>query len=214
MLGNEGYDGVNVRACARAGWESLDMFGITVSTCELDDAPAANHDAPYDSPGEEYVIDFADGKHGDCDAVNDPPWHTPGEAGWLDSDGQCRIDFPPGGAVWGTDLQPADFEPPSSCAGALDTLIVSEQAVWLPVHDAHRHEPPQTQYRSVRVAKFVVTGYYFGDNDNQQKKSRITGELPCESTDTSTRRCVSGVFTGETQPLSALAGNAIVKLIG
>jgi hypothetical protein len=179
MMGNEGYDGTAVRACARVTWERISVLGLTVSTCEAEDAPVGGPE-PYIA-ADEYVIQFVAGRHDDCAPLHAAPWHTPGEAGFLDSDGRCRIDMPDDGEVWGDDLDDPRFEPPRRCADALDTLISSGQAVWVPVHDAHQHRFGRTGYRNVRVAKFVVTGYYFGDDRDERRRSGITGDLPCES---------------------------------
>jgi hypothetical protein len=104
------------------------------------------------------------------------------------------------------------YEPP--CGSALASLI--GQAVWVPVFDAHRHPTTtRTDYRIVNVAKFVVTGYYFGNNPDEQRKSTLTDSLPCETTLGGPRySCISGVFTGETRALHTLTGDAIVRLVG
>src|SRR6185312_8873808 len=162
------------------------------------------------------VIDFVDDEHGDCSPVRDFPWHTPGEAGWLHGDGGCLVDLPDSGTVWGDDLDGPGFQPPGDCADELDRLRATGAAVWVPVHDAHQHDGSgHTGYRVRRVAKFLVTGYYFGDDSGQRSaKSTDSGELPCQSDGGETRRCVSGFFVGASQPLFAIAGDAIVKLIG
>jgi hypothetical protein len=210
MVGNADYDGTSVRACARVSWERVDVLGLTVSTCELDDAPIPAG-APF-GPRDEYVVNFLTGAHGPCGAVQFP-WRRARHAGLLDADGQCRTNVPEDGEMGGPEPISAPYRP-SCSTSALDALIASGQPVWVPVHDAHLRFGSRGEYRVVSVAKFVVTGYYFGDRPSERRRSVLTGTLPCESTPTQDFSCISGVFVGQSQPLYSLAGDAIVKLVG
>jgi hypothetical protein len=212
MLGNEGYDGAAVRACARVSWERIGVLGLTVSTCELADAPTP--DGTSYGSDDEYVVQFLAGHHSDCSGVVAvAPWGHADHAGYLDASGACLTQVPEDAEMWGNEPISAPYGPPCSTA-ALDALIASGQPVWVPVHDAHRHLGTRTAYRVVGVAKFVVTGYYFGDEPDEQKKSELADALPCESTPSQDRSCISGVFLGESHPLYNLAGDAIVRLVG
>ena len=211
MAGNEGYDGISVASCARVTWEKeedVKVLAMTVSTCELAGAPDGGP-APY-GPLDEYVIDFVANAHGDCAGVPEAPWQVAGPAGWLNGDGQCELDLPNDGRASGDDLLAPDYEPPSACSNRLDNLVNTGDEVFVPVHDAHDHIGTTTEYRHTGVVKFVVTGYELGPGGSRD--SSITNTPPCEPADD--RRCVSGVFIGAPQPLSSLAGDAIVKLIG
>jgi hypothetical protein len=211
MVGNGDYDGAAVRACARVAWERVDVLGLTVSTCELDDAPIPGG-APY-GPADEYVVNFLTGAHGACGPVSPFPWRRARHAGLLDTNGQCRTEVPDDGDMRGNEPNSAPYRPSCSTA-ALNALIASGQPVWVPVHDAHQRLGSRAAYRVVSVAKFVVTGYYFGNRPDEQRPSVLTRTLPCESTPTQDFSCISGVFVGQSQPLYSLAGNAIVKLVG
>jgi hypothetical protein len=213
LTGNEGYDGTAVRACARVSWERIDVLGLTVSTCEFEDAPIPNGGPPYGAD-DEYVVQFLTGHHGGCaGAVGAGSWGHADHAGYLDANGACRTEVPEDAEMWGDEPISAPYEP--SCPkAALDALIASGRPVWVPVHDAHRHVGPRTAYRVVSVAKFVVTGYYFGDDPDEQKKSVLSDALPCESSPSQDRSCISGVFVGPSQPVYSLAGDAIVRLVG
>jgi len=204
------FDGTAVRACARVSWEPAKVLALTVSTCERAAAPTAGA-GPYVAR-DEYVIDFKDGSFPACRTRVSPPWVTPDNAGWLDNDGQCFLDLP-GRTVWGDDLTAPAFRPPLPCASSMDDLIAAEGAVWVVVHDAHQHNGDRIGYRVWRLAKFVVTGYYFGGSGPRHVSS-ITGDLPCQSSFGQIRRCVSGVFVGTPQPLSSFGTDSIVKLIG
>jgi hypothetical protein len=210
MVGNSDYDGTSVLACARVSWERVDVLGLTVSTCELAGAPVPNG-APY-GPRDEYVVNFLTEAHGPCGPVQFP-WQRARHAGLLDTDGLCRTEVPEDGVMRGPEPNSAPYRPSCGTA-ALNALIDSGQAVWVPVHDAHRRLGSRGEYRVVSVAKFVVTGYYFGDRPGQRRPSVLTGTLPCRSTPTRDFSCISGVFVGQSQPLHSLAGNAIVKLVG
>jgi hypothetical protein len=212
LVGNEGYDGAAVRACARVSWERINVFGLTVSTCEFADAPSPSG-PPY-GPGDEHVVQFQTDSYGRCGPGIPGRWDSASHAGYLDANGQCLTDVPGDGEMWGDeppDLGP--YEPPCGRA-ALDALINSGQPVWVPVHDAHRHVGSRTVYRVLSVAKFVVTGYYFGNDPDEQRRSVLTGALPCQSSPGRPHSCISGVFAGPSQPLHTIADDAIVKLIG
>jgi hypothetical protein len=214
IAGNESYDGTAVRACSRVTWERVDVLGLTVSTCEFNAAPAGGP-GPYGS-SDEVMTDTNDLSRPGCHNPVVDPWKEPDNSGWLDHDANCLVDLPANGVIQGDLLTGPDFQPPDACVDRLDALIASGESVWLPVHDAHQHpNSDQVTYRTVAVAEFVVTGYWFGDQAGQRSKpSTISGPLPCTSAGPRPMRCVSGVFTGESRPTYNVAGDAIVRLIG
>jgi hypothetical protein len=212
LAGGGAGAGTAVAACARVSWERINAIGLTVSTCELADAPTP--DDPDYGPGDEHVVNFLDGHHGECDrVVGGGPWGHADHAGILDANSRCLTDVPDDAQAWGD--EPIDPPYRMRCTSALNDLIATGQPVWVLVHDAHRHDGTRTAYRIVSVAKFVVTGYYFGDEPDEQRESRLTDSLPCEAIGRDDERsCISGVFVGESRPLYTIADDAIVRLIG
>jgi hypothetical protein len=212
LVGNEDFEGATVRACARVSWERINVLGLTVSTCERAGAPTPSG-PPY-GPAAEHTVNFQTGAQGRCGPGIPGHWDSASHAGYLDANGQCFTDVPDDGEMWGN--EPPDvgrYAPPCGRA-ALDALIASGEPVWVPVHDAHRHVGSRTAYRVTSVAKFVLTGYYFGNDPDEQKHSVLTGALPCQSSPGQPHSCISGVFVGPSQPLHTIAAGAIVRLIG
>ena len=216
LPGNAGFDGVGVRACARATWEpTAGVLAMTISTCEFDDSTAGGTDfalappyPPYPDPLDEHTINFLDPTGCDPDPSS-PGWQRPGPAGFLNGDSSCEFDVPLDGIVSGDDVTPPTFAAPPACVARLITAVTSREVVLVPVHDGIHDDPGTTEYHAVFVAPFVVTGFSF-DTILPVPSWLINVPPACSGPDA----CVSGVFVGPAVSLNSLAGDAIVTLIG
>lgn len=217
MAGNSGFDGAGVGACARATWQSpaqTPIVGLAISRCEwfdLTGGSAGSEDDPQ--PADERTISIEPG-HATCSgttALTDG-WHRPGPAVWLDTDASCEVHLPlnkvlPGdsGAATG------------ACEDRLRTAAVNHETIYLPVYDARRGGNGGGQsFRILAFAPFLPTGFVLGagaPGDGPVLASTLNPpDPPCPVN--TTERCVSGVFTDPLVPVSTLAGDALVKLIG
>jgi len=224
MAGNSGYDGTAVGACARATWQvpaRSAIVGLTISTCEGQDLARGRRVDPDDpQPRDERVVFTAPGR-GQC--VGAPPadgWLRPGPAGWLDADASCEVHLPLSKQLNGRDSAPA----PANCETRLRQAAAAHETVYLPVYDGQRGAFPDRAYRITAFAPFLVTGFVLGPTvaadpadpanaaDPDVLLSWLSSGPPCALN--SEERCLSGVLAGPLVPVSTLAGNSLVTLIG
>jgi len=202
MAGNAGYDGAAVAACARATWvpgPDVPILAMTVSTCEFGEA--TENGTTF---GLEYAIRFLSGSfQGPCPDPDDS-FGAPREAAFLDGGGpNCERTMPADGVVNGEYVL-SSTEPSPTCANRLDQALAASEVVLIPVHDGVDHPSSGLVFRHIHLAPFVVTGYTLGPPPG----------TPPAGLCASDEWCISGLFVGSPVPLSGLAGDSIVKLIG
>jgi hypothetical protein len=216
LAGNSDSDGVEVRACSRAEWNSAPVVvaAMTVSTCEFASATDGGTDfarrPPYppDPAFEDQYTIYTRGSnvHGSC-STRRFGWGRAGPFGWLDSGGDCRTTVPTNRVMTGiTDNGSA---PPDGCAELLQDARDHKRVIYLVVHDARRTRFGPLQFRAAALAPFVVTGFYYPDA-NQPSWADPDGELPCSGF---TDRCISGFFIGPTVPIT-YGGDTAAKIVG
>jgi hypothetical protein len=211
MAGNAGFDGASVGACARATWQTpaqTPVLGLAISLCEWNDlthgsAGSANH------PADERVISVEPG-HPTCSGVNpDGGWRRPGPATWLDAGASCEVHLPLSKVLSG-DPGPVT----AACVNRLRSAAAHNEKLYLPVYDARRGGFGSGQsYRILAFAPFQPTGFVLGAGTGPVLASTLNPPDPPCPVDT-IERCVSGVFTDPLVPVSTIAGDALVKLIG
>jgi hypothetical protein len=211
MAGNGDFDGASVGACARATWQTpadTPILGLAISTCEWADLTRGARIG--DDPRDEGVI-FTQPGHGRCLGPVIAGWHRGGPASWLATDASCEVNLPlnkvlpeaPGGAS-------------TACQDRLRTAALDHETIYLPVYDATRDGLPGEDYHIVAFAPFVPTGFVLGAA-NGAGGSVLASTLnppdpPCRVN--TAERCVSGVFPEPLVPVSTIAGDALIKLIG
>jgi hypothetical protein len=213
MAGNAGFDGAAVGACARATWQTpaqTPILGLAISLCEWNDLTHGSAGSP-DEPADERVISIEPG-HSTCSGADpDGGWRRPGPAGWLDTGASCEVHLPLSKVLPG-DPGPAT----AACVNRLRSAAAHTEKVYLPVYDARRGGFGNGQsYRILAFAPFQPTGFVLGAGapGGPLLASTLNPPDPPCPVDTMDR-CVSGVFTDPLVPVSTLAGDALVKLIG
>ena len=211
MAGNGGFDGASVGACARATWQTpadTPVIGLAISTCEW--AGLTRGGRIGDDPRDEGVI-FTQPGHGTCPGPVTPGWHRAGSASWLASDASCEVLLPLNRV-----LPEAAGGASTACQNRLRTAALNHETIYLPVYDATRDRFPGEDYRIVAFAPFVPTGFVLGaatTAGGPVLASTLTPPDPPCAVNTA-ERCVSGVFPEPLVPVSTIAGDALVKLIG
>jgi hypothetical protein len=215
MAGNSGFNGASVGACARATWQTpaqTPILGLAISRCEwldLTGGSAGSEDDPQ--PGDERTISIEPG-HATCsDAPPTDGWRRPGPAVWLDTDASCEVHLPLNKVL------PGDSgEATAACEDRLRSAAAHHETMYLPVYDARRGGSGGQSFRILAFAPFLPTGFVLGagaPGGGPVLASTLNPpDPPCPVN--TMERCVSGVFTDPLVPVSTLAGDALVKLIG
>jgi Putative Flp pilus-assembly TadE/G-like len=217
MAGNGDFDGASVGACARATWQTpadTPIVGLAISTCEW--ANLTRGSRIGDDPRDEGVI-FTQPGHGTCPGPVTPGWRRGGPAGWLAADASCEVHLPLSRVL----PEASGSGAPTACQDRLRTAAVGHETIYLPVFDATRDGFPDPGYHIVAFAPFVPTGFVLGaatkggatTPGGPVLASTLNPPDPPCSVGTA-ERCVSGVFPDPLVPVSTIAGDALVKLIG
>lgn len=217
LLGNEGYEGSTVGACARAAFgppEPARGLAVTLSMCEWEkltgvgtvypDSPPSYPPAGTDKPIYLHATDGAEG----CPA-GPSGWDEPGGFGWLDESGPCEATINEDGTVGGnTGVSSTD-----TCQTALKSYYDSREVLFIPVFDGVQGSGASTTYHIAGMAAFVLTGYRlpaFGE------KSWLSGTHLCKS---ASEKCLYGYFTQALMPVTGPIGGpelgaTVVTLVG
>jgi Flp pilus assembly protein TadG len=222
LLGNEGYAGSAVRACARATWGvPAAGLAVTFSLCEWNLATANGTDfpdkppyPPNTVPADSYqqVLKVHDPQGNPACPQGPPGFDRPGGFGWLD-DGDsedCQTD---------TFVADPGTSPSSQCVAVLDAATDSSAdatVFYIPIYDTVTGQGSNAQYHIVGVAAFVPTGYFFGSGNGKHKESWLTDDEPCSGEE----RCIYGYFVDVLGPGNIGSGDlanfgaTVVSLVG
>lgn len=196
LLGNGGYAGTTVRACARATWGSLlagDGMAVTFSTCEWEDATTDNlGDRVY---GEEVALKLHDTNTQTCPA-GPSGWDDPGGFGWLDESGACLATVEVDSTVGSNTGVP----PSKSCKDLLPQWREDATVLLVPIHSGVDDAGAPAEYYVDGLAAFVVTGYYL---PGLEAPSILTGEHYCSGQE----KCIYGYFTQDLVPATGPLGD-------
>jgi hypothetical protein len=219
LLGNEGYDGTTVAACARATYGAPSRarsLALTVSYCEWEqytsDGTAFAPPPPADpTPYEKTIKLHTTTGLASCPA-GPSGWDRPGGFGWINpKDENCEVVLDGNGTYTGDTGANA---PKDGCLLALQDAVLSGAPLFLPVYEAVCCSGTNATYRLKGFAAFVVTGYYWPSTKDVSKVLNPTVNQ-CKGTD----RCIFGYFTQALVPATGSIGGPdlgarIVTLIG
>lgn len=220
MLGNEGYDGSTVGACARAAWgppASAGGLAVTISSCEwsastgggtsfADPPPYPPNPLP---PGSVEQIIYLHNTTGATTCPAGPSgWDAPGGFGWLDDEGGCTATIEADGTYSGN----TGVSVSGACKTAMHDAWADHRVIFMPVYDGVSGTGAGTTYHIKGMAAFVLTGY---DLPGFSEKSWLTGEKLCKGSD----KCLYGYFTQALVPATGVIGGpdlgaSIVALVG
>ena len=223
LLGNRGYAGTNVKACAQAEWgapSSSDTIAFTISACSwyvytnngTNFAPPPPY-PPNPLPAASYDhIMFEHGSQG-SKTTGCPPYQpsgqdAPGNFGWTDESGNCSVPINNGsyGGNTGASIS-------NDCKTALINDQANKTVVYLPVYSAISGTGTGVTYTLLGFAAFVITGYHIGGGFTASDWLN-----PANNCKGSTF-CIDGYFThGLVPSTGGLGGHdlgaSIVKLTG
>ena len=190
---SQGFDGVSVGACARAGWRlrlDVPLLGIAMSTCDFNAADI----------GDSVVLGDASRCNGDLvGAVIDG------------ADSRCVITLPDDATVGGHVLTDVRFPIGTDCKTRLHEAISNGQIVYLPVYDRVGGDTLNPTFRVVGAAGVIVTGYVDRtDSAPPADTGPPTTDRRCNGAQD---RCISMRVVEKIGPFS-LIGDSTVDLIG
>lgn len=220
LLGNGGYDGARVGACARVAWGAPRAgLAVTFSQCEWEKATGGGTDfpdppsyPPNDVPNPRYeVVLKLHAPHGNPDCPSGPAgWDRPGGFGWLDdgTTSDCNTD---------TFAADPGSDTPTPCLDLLDSATSQDTArgFYLPIYTNVSGTGRNATYEIERMEAFVPTGYFFGNGKGRHKASWLTHQDHCSGPD----RCIYGYFVnlrltvGQVGDLETV-GATVVSLVG
>lgn len=216
LLGQEGYAGSQVRACARAAWgppQRASGLAVTVSLCEWNDATMDGTDfAPpppaTPSTSDEVVVYLHTTSPKHC-TTRPSGGDAPGGFGWLDDpDDQCSVTVEADGTYGGDPGASAS----QACKNLLPQVRADRTITYLPIYHTVAGTGQHTTYTLEGFAAFVITGYALpGLSD----ASSLTGTKYCKGSD----KCLYGYFTQALIPTRGTIGGTdlgaeITTLIG
>nr|WP_240940033.1 pilus assembly protein TadG-related protein [Planosporangium flavigriseum] len=216
LLGNDGYQGTRIAACARVAWgPPLNGTGlaVTASTCEWNQMTGG---APgYWPPGTvpptsaEGIIYLHGGKGATTCPAGPSGWDAPGGFGWLDDpNGNCTTTVSASGSYGGNTGVSAS----KPCKTALEDLYASHKSVLIPIYDGVKGNGANTTYHLSGFSSFVLTGYALS---GLSEPSWLSGRTLCSGSD----KCLYGYFTTAILPSGGSFGTVdygttILKMVG
>jgi len=223
LLGNRGYAGTNVKACAQAEWgapSSSDTIAFTISACSwyvytnngTNFAPPPPYPPnPLPAASFDHIM-FEHGSQG-SKTTGCPPYQpsgqdAPGNFGWTDDSGNCSVPINNGsyGGNTGASIS-------NDCKTALINDQANKTVVYLPVYSAISGTGTGVTYTLLGFAAFVITGYHIGGGFTAS--DWLNPANNCKGSNF----CIDGYFThGLIPSTGGLGGHdlgaSIVKLTG
>ena len=225
LLGNSGYSGTNVKACAQAEWgnpSSAQTIAFTISACSwyvyTNNGTDFATPPPYPpnavpAPSYDHILY----EHGStnsttsgCPEDNASGADGPGNFGWTTDPGaNCSVVIGNSGTYPGLTGQSGL----ANCENAIAAAQANRSLVYVPVYSTAVGTGSGLTYTLLGFAAFVITGYHitgsFKANDWLNSANDCTGNL----------FCIDGYFThGLIPSTGGLGGNglgaSIVTLTG
>jgi Flp pilus assembly protein TadG len=221
LLGNSGYAGTNVKACAQAEWgapSTANTIAFTISACSwyvyTNNGTNFAPPPPYPpNPASSYDhIMFEHGSQG-SKTTGCPPYQpsgqdSPGNFGWTDDSGNCSVPITNNsyGGNTGASIS-------ADCQAALLSDWTNRTIVYLPVYSAISGTGTGVSYTLLGFAAFVITGYHI--TGTFKAKDWLNPANDC----TGNNFCIDGFFTQGLIPSTGGLGGkglgaSIVKLTG
>jgi Flp pilus assembly protein TadG len=219
LLGNSGYAGTTVLACARATWgapQAATALAVTFSYCEWNAATAngTSYAAPPPYPPNTLPPASADrtlevhGSGNSCSGGSSG-WDLPGGFGWLDDPSGTCSAFVDVNNIYQDNT---GVSAGNSCKTLLSNARTNRTVVYLPVYDGAGGTGHSGYYHLKGFAAFVVTGYAL---PGLSAPSWLTGKDYCKGS----RKCIYGYFTQGLIPSAGTTGGlpmgaSVVSLTG
>jgi Flp pilus assembly protein TadG len=218
LLGNSGYAGTNVKACAQAEWGnpvSATTIALTISACEWDQAtqqgaqfpanpPYPPSPVPASSSDQVLVLNAAVGTG--C-ATEPGGADGPGTFGWVAPQGNsCTVPIN-AGFFAGDARTDISF----SCQQVLQNAQRNQAPIVVPVYVSQSAGSGGPTYTLKGFASFVVTGYNMPDSDGDG----LSPANNCPVTET----CLNGYFVHGVVPFTGTLGTtnlgvSVINLTG
>jgi len=195
LVGNSGYSGTNVKACAQAEWgapETATTIAFTISACEWDQAttlgntfapPPPYPPNPLPAPSLDRVLKLHTTTSGSC--PSEPSGADgPGAFGWTDDQtGTCSVDITNNTFSANTGVSAG-----KTCQQALSTAQASRAIVYIPIYTSITGTGTNALYTLKGFAAFVVTGYHL---PGFTASDWLNPANNCKGSD----KCINGYFT-------------------
>lgn len=217
LVGNGGYAGSTVGACARASWgapTTANTTAFTISACEWDAATGVGTSfappPPYPpNPAKSFdrVLKLHTTSSGTC-ATEPAGADGPGAFGWtVDATGTCQVSVTDNTYKADTGVSAG-----STCKDALAAAWAARTPVLIPIYVKITGTGANTTYTLKGFAAFVVTGYAL---PGFKKSDWLDPSKDCKGSD----KCINGFFTHALVPGSGTTGGqnlgaTIVSLTG
>jgi hypothetical protein len=165
LLGNSGYQGSNVAACAQAEWgapAAATTVALTISACAWDQATqqgTAFPPNPAPSPAADQVLTLNTGPGGTGCATEPVGADGPGFAWVAHPRGNCTVPLS-GPGFQGRPQTSVSF----SCELILESAQQNQSPILIPIYVASSGGPGNPSYTLEGFADFVVTGYHLFDS--------------------------------------------------
>jgi Flp pilus assembly protein TadG len=206
LLGNSGYSGTNVKACAQAEWgppKTATTVAFTISACEWDQAtnqgasfapPPPYPPNPPPAPSFDQVLKLHTTTSGSC--PSEPSGADgPGAFGWTDDQtGTCSVDI-----TNNTFSADTGVSAGNSCKQALSTAQASRALVYIPIYTSLTGTGTNATYTLKGFAAFVVTGYHL---PGSTQPDWLNPANDCKGSD----KCINGYFTQGLIPSTGSVG--------
>jgi Flp pilus assembly protein TadG len=221
LLGNSGYAGTNVKACAQAEWggpASASTIAFTISACEWDAATKNGTSfapSPPYPPNPAASFDQVIHLHTTSSSTGCPTEpagaDAPGNFGWTNDSGNCSVPITNGtyGGNTGTSVDQA-------CADAIYNDWVNKTLIYVPVYVSVSGPGGNATYTLKGFAAFVITGYNLPSaKQHNQGSDWLVPKNDCKGTNI----CINGFFTQalcitSCQPGGSNLGLTVVRLSG
>ena len=176
ILGNTGYQGTTVDACAQAEWgappPAATTVALTISACEWDQATQQGASFPAGPPyppdpvpaasSDEVLMLNSAGSVGTGCSTELPPADGPGTFSWVaHARGNCTVPISGPSFVGRTRTPPS-----ASCQQVLENAQQNQTPILIPIYVSQSGAPGTPSYVLQGFARFVVTGYYMSWNNN------------------------------------------------
>ena len=224
LLGNSGYQGSTVRACAQAEWgapASATAVALTISACEWDQAtqqgaafpappPYPPNQAP--APSADQVLMLNVGNGSGC-ATEPAGADGPGSFGQVNHPrGNCTV--PISGATFPGRARPyVSF----SCQAILQNAQQNQTPILIPVYVSVSGSSGSASYTLDGFADFVVTGYHLPGPGglNFDAQDWLNPQNDCQATS----YCLNGYFVQGVAPFTGSLGGtylgvSVINLTG
>lgn len=208
LLGNSGYQGTAVHACAQVEWGAPVAsfgFGVTISACTWDEAtsvgtifaPAPPYPPdPSPSPSLDRVLKMHGTSSATGCATEPAGADAPGNFGWTDDQsGACQtyVSGSTYGGNTGNSLS-------SACKPVLAAAQLNRTLVFVPVYVSASGTGAGVTYTLRGFAAFVVTGYH--EPGAKAVKDWLNPANDCSGNDF----CINGYFTQGLIPATGSLG--------